>query len=188
MSRIIVSEFISVDGVIDSPGGEPEFDRSGWAFQFNRGPEGDQYKLAEVQAATALLLGRKTYAGFAAVWPTVTDEAGFAEKMNGMPKYVLSSTLTDPTWANTTVLGSVDEVAKLRESGDDTLLVNGSAQLVQALADRNLVDEYRLMVFPTILGGGRRLFGDTSAAARLKLVDFQKIGPDGVSILTYQPA
>ena len=188
MSRIIVSQFVSIDGVIDSPGGEPEFDRSGWAFQFDRGPEGDQFKLEEVGQADALLLGRKTYAGFAAVWPTVTDEAGFAEKMNGMPKYVLSSTLENPSWANTTVLGSVDEVAKLRESGSEELLVNGSAQLVQALAERNLVDEYRLMVFPTLLGAGRKLFGDTSAASKLKLVEMKPVGPDGVVVLTYQPA
>ena len=120
MSRIIVSEFITIDGVIDSPGGEAGFDRAGWAFQFDRGEEGNQFKLDEVTNATALLLGRKTYDGFAAVWPTVTDEAGFAEKMNGMPKYVLSSTLENPTWANTTVLGSLDEIAKLRESGGDS--------------------------------------------------------------------
>jgi dihydrofolate reductase len=189
MSKIVVSEFMTVDGVIDSPGGEPGFDRGGWAFQFDRGEEGDKFKLDEVFAAGALLLGRVTFQGFAAAWPDRTDEFGFADKFNSMPKYVVSSTLTDPEWNNSTVLSGdlATEVAKIKNEVDGDILVNGSGQLVQALAEADLVDEYRLMVFPTVLGAGRRLFGDTSHASALRLVSARPVGADGVVIVTYQP-
>ena len=190
MGKLVVSEFITVDGVIDSPGGEPSFERSGWAFQAERGEDGDEFKRDELAAAGALLLGRLTYEGFAAAWPNRTDEAGFADKMNGMPKYVVSTTLTDPTWNNTTVVAGdiTEEIGRLKRETDGDLLVFGSSQLVQALAERDLVDEYRLMVFPIIVGAGKKLFADTSHTAALRLVSSRTVGSDGVAILTYQPA
>jgi dihydrofolate reductase len=189
MGKVVVSEFVTVDGVIDSPGGEPTFERSGWAFQFERGPEGDKFKLDELMAADALLLGRITFQAFAAAWPGRTDEAGFADKFNSMPKYVVSRTLTDPGWTNSTVISGdlKTEVTRLKEQIEGDILVNGSGRLVRALTDLDLVDEYRLMVFPTVVGAGKRLFGDTSHATALKLVSAQPVGPDGVVILTYQP-
>src|SRR5918912_4039949 len=149
MGSLVVTEFISLDGVIEDPGGGEDFERGGWAFQFERGPDGDKFKLDELMAADLLLLGRRTYEGFAAAWPSRTDEVGFAEKMNSMPKYVVSTTLREPEWQNTTVIG-VDEIATLKEPYDGDILVNGSAQLVQALVERDLVDEWRLMVFPVL--------------------------------------
>jgi dihydrofolate reductase len=189
MSRIVVSQFMSVDGVVEDPGGSEGFDRGGWAFQFDRGPDGDKFKLDEVMASDALLLGRVTYEGFAAAWPSRKDEAGFADKLNEMPKYVVSTTLESPEWNNSTVVGGdvAEAVGKVKEREDGEVLVNGSVQLVQALADQNLVDEYRLMVFPLIIGSGKRMFGGTGAAEALRLVDSKPVGPDGVVVLTYQP-
>ena len=189
MRRVVVTQFISIDGVIEDPGGSENWDRGGWAFQFDRGDEGNKFKLDEVMDVEAHLLGRKTYEGFAEAWPTRSDPMGFADRMNEMPKYVVSSTLDNPSWNNTTVLSgdAADEVRKLKEDGDGDLLVAGSAQLVQALTDAGLVDEYRLMVFPLILGGGKRLFDDTDAAAALKLVESKPIGPDGVVLSIYKP-
>jgi len=190
MRRVVVTEFISVDGVIEAPGGGEEFDRGGWAFQFDRGDEGNKFKLDELFEAEAQLLGRKTYEGFAAAWPNrPDDEAGFTQKMNGMQKYVVSNTLEDPSWQNTTVLGGdpADAVRRLKEDGDGVLLIAGSAQLVQALTEAGLVDEYRLMVFPLVLGAGKRLWADTSAPAALKLVESKPVGDDGVVIQRYVP-
>ena len=183
MSRIVVSQFVTLDGVFEDPGGSEGIDRGGWAFRYERGEEGDRFKLDEVMAADGLLLGRVTYAGFAAAWPSRTDELGFADKFNSMPKYVVSSTLTDPEWNNTRVV-TLDELPEL----EGELLVNGSGQLVQALLERGLVDELRLMVFPTVLGTGRRLFGETSAEVPFRLVKSKAVGDDGVTILVYQPA
>jgi dihydrofolate reductase len=190
MARVVVTEFISLDGVIEDPGGSEHFDRGGWAFKFNRGDEGDKFKLGELFEADAQLLGRRTYEGFAEAWPSRTDEAGFAERMNSMPKYVVSSTIDEASWNNTTVLSGdvAEEVGKLREQRDGVILVAGSAQLVQALTDNGLVDEYRLMVFPTVLGEGKRLFGDTPEPVALRLTDCKPVGDDGVVILTYVPA
>ena len=125
MRRIVVSEFVTLDGVMEDPGGAEAFDRGGWAFQFERGPDGDKFKLDEVLEADALLLGRKTYEGFAKAWPTVTDEVGFAEKMNSMPKYVVSSTLESADWNNSTVINGdvAEEVAKLKEEPGCNILV-----------------------------------------------------------------
>jgi dihydrofolate reductase len=189
MGKLVVSQFVSVDGVAEGPGNEPGFDRSGWAFQFDRGDEGNQFKLDEVFAADALLLGRTTYEGFAAAWPSMTDEAGFADKMNGMPKYVVSTTLTAPTWTNSTVLGGevAAEVAKLKGELDGDILVNGSLQLVHALGQHDLVDEYRLMVFPIVVGAGRRLFADTTGTAPLRLIEAKPVGTDGVLTMVYAP-
>jgi dihydrofolate reductase len=185
MGKVIVSQFISLDGVVEDPGGAEEFDRGGWAFKFDRGPEGDKFKSDEVMASDALLLGRVTYEGFAAAWPSRSGD--FADKFNGMPKYVVSTTLKDPEWNNSTVIdGDVAEaVAELKRDVDGDILVNGSVQLVQTLMEHDLVDEYRLMVYPTILGAGKRLFGETRDAAALRLVDAKPAGE--TIILTYEP-
>jgi dihydrofolate reductase len=191
MRKLVVSQFMTVDGIVDGPGGDKGAPRGGWAFQFDRGEEGNKFKLDEVMASDCLLLGRVTYEGFAAAWPGRKDEQGFADKFNGMPKYVVSSTLPEPLeWNNSTLIKGdlVGEVAKLKaEDGGGDILVNGSIQLVRALAENDLVDEYRFMVFPVILGAGRKLFGDTSEAAPLRLVDSKPVGSDGVLVVTYAP-
>jgi dihydrofolate reductase len=178
MSTIVVSEFVTVDGVMEDPGGAEGFRHGGWAFRFDRGADGDRFKLEELQAAGALLLGRRTYEGFAAVWPSVTDEQGFAEKMNSMPKYVVSSTLEEASWANSTILrGDLAEaVEHVQRESDGDVLVAGSATLVQGLAELDLVDRYRLMVFPIVLGTGKRLFRETADAAALRLVEARPAG------------
>jgi dihydrofolate reductase len=166
MGQIVVTEFISLDGIIEDPGGGA-YRHAGWTFTFDRGAEGDQLKLAELNAAEAQLLGRVTYDGFAAAWPTMEDEAGFAAKMNGMPKYVVSKTLRQADWNNTTVLAGdpVAEISALKDTVAGDILVAGSSQLVQLLAANDLVDEYHLMVFPVLLGSGRKLFPDAELAA-----------------------
>jgi dihydrofolate reductase len=190
VGRIVVSEFVTLDGVMQAPGGGEDFEHAGWAFAFDRGPQGDQFKFDEVMTAGALLLGRVTYEGFAKAWPSMTDEAGFADKMNTMPKFVVSTTLEKGEWHNSTLLrGNVaEEVAKLKRQPGGEILVNGSARLVQSLMAHDLVDEYRLMVFPVVLGSGRRLFGDGGPTTRLRLVQVTPVGADGVVVLTYQPA
>jgi dihydrofolate reductase len=186
MGRIVVTEFISLDGVIEAPGGGEGFAHAGWTFEIPRGEEGDKFKLDEVMDAEAQLLGRVTFEGFAAAWPSM--QGPFADKFNSMPKYVVSSTLENPEWNNSTVLkGDVaEEVSKLRESLDGDALVAGSAQLVQALLEHDLVDELRLMVFPVVLGQGKRLFGPTSDKKSMRLVDSKIVG-EGIAILTYRP-
>jgi dihydrofolate reductase len=186
MGRIVVTEFISLDGVVEDPGGAEDFRHGGWSFEFDRGAEGDKFKLDETLEADALLLGRVTYEGFAAAWPERDGE--FADKFNSMPKYVVSSTLSNPEWSNSTVLdGDVaGSVANLKQELDGDIVVHGSVQLVQALIEEDLVDELRLMVFPVVLGSGKRLFGETSDKKRLRLTSSQTVG-DGVSILVFQP-
>jgi dihydrofolate reductase len=188
MGKIVVTEFVSLDGVMEDPGGAEDFKHGGWSFQIDRGEEGDRFKLDETMNTEALLLGRKTYEGFAEAWPQRDGE--FADKFNNMPKYVVSSTLKDPGWTNTTVIDPGDlagQVKKLREESDGDIVIHGSAQLAQALIDQGLVDELRLMVFPVVLGSGKRLFGDTSDKHSLKLTDSRFVG-DGVAILVYQAA
>jgi dihydrofolate reductase len=187
MGRIVVTEFVSLDGVIEAPGGGEEFQHAGWSFEIERGEEGDQFKLDETMSSEALLLGRVTYEGFARAWPT--REGEFADKFNSMPKYVVSSTLQDPEWSNTTVLGGgvAGEVGKLKQELDGDIVVHGSARLVQALVERDLVDELRLMVFPVVLGTGKRLFDGTTDKKPFRLADSKVVG-DGVVILTYEPA
>jgi dihydrofolate reductase len=186
VGKIIVSQFVSVDGVMEDPGGSEGWDRGGWAFQFDRGPEGDKFKLDEVMESDALLLGRVTYQGFAEAWPSRTGE--FADKFNNMPKYVVSTSLEEAEWNNSTLINGdvADEVATLRQQPGGDILVNGSAQLVQTLAEHDLVDEYRLMVFPVVLGSGKRLFSETSKAIALKVMDSKPAGE--CLILTYEPA
>ncbi|HXS47499.1 MAG TPA: dihydrofolate reductase family protein [Solirubrobacterales bacterium] len=189
MGRIVVTEFVSLDGVIEAPGGGEDYRHGGWTFEIDRGEEGDKFKFDELVEAEAQLLGRVTYEGFAAAWPTMEDDAGFAEKMNSMPKYVVSSTLKEAEWSNSTVLrGDVaEEVTKLKDEVDGVILIAGSAQLVQALLEHDLVDELRLMVFPVVLGSGKRLFGDVSDKKSLTLTGSKTLG-DGISLLTYEPA
>jgi dihydrofolate reductase len=188
MGRIVVTEFISVDGVIEDPGGAEDFKHSGWSFEFDRGDDGNAFKLDETRKSAALLLGRRTYEGFADAWPS--REGEFADLFNNMPKYVVSSTLTDPEWNNSTVIGPDDiagEVTRLKDELDGDIVVHGSAQLAQALIDQGLVDELRLMVFPVVLGSGKRLFGETSDKKPLRLTDSRTVG-DGVEIQIYEPA
>ena len=189
--KVVVSEFVSLDGVIEDPGGAEGYRHGGWSFKFNRGPEGDKFKLDELAAADALLLGRVTYQAFAKAWPSIKDPDGFADKMNGIRKYVVSNTLKDSeaTWNNTTVVRGdmAAEVAKLKARSGGDLLVFGSARLAQGLAEHGLADDYRLMVYPVILGSGKRLFADSGKMAALKLVDARPAG-DGIVMLTYQPA
>jgi dihydrofolate reductase len=184
MARIVVTEFVSLDGVVEDPGGSEDFKYGGWSFEFDRGAEGDQFKLDETRNSAGLLLGRVTYEGFAEAWPQRDGE--FADLFNSMPKYVVSSTLKDPEWANSTVLDGdvVQEVSKLREGPDGDIVVHGSAQLAQTLVEHDLVDELRLMVFPVVLGTGKRLFGDPGDKKTLTLVDSKVVGA-GVVILTY---
>jgi dihydrofolate reductase len=189
MGKIVVTEFVSLDGVIEDPGGSESYRHGGWTFEIDRGEEGDKFKLGELAEAEAQLLGRVTYEGFAAAWPAMEDGAGFAEKMNAMPKYVVSSTLQEASWNNSTILSGelADEVARLHREIDGVILVAGSAQLVQGLLERDLVDELRLMVFPIVLGEGKRLFGDVSEKKPLRLTDSKALG-DGIALLTYEPA
>src|SRR5882762_11070156 len=187
MGRIVITEFVSLDGVMEAPGGGEDYEHAGWTFEIDRGAEGDKFKLDETFASEALLLGRVTYEGFAAALPSVENE--FADKFNSMPKYVVSSTLETAEWNNSTVLSGdvVEEVSKLKQEQDGDIVVHGSARLVQTLIEHDLVDELRLMVFPVVLGSGKRLFGDTSDGKPLRLVDSKVVG-DGVAILIYKPA
>ena len=162
MGRIVVSEFISLDGVVEDPGGGESYKHGGWTFAFDRSAAGDTFKLDELTAAEAMLLGRVTYEGFAAAWPNYDDEQGFAAKMNSMPKYVVTSTLQSADWNNSTILSGdpLPQITALKQRVDGDILVGGSVQLAQLLIANDLVDEYRLMVFPVILGSGKRLWGD----------------------------
>jgi dihydrofolate reductase len=186
MAKIVVSQFITLDGVVEDPGGSEKHERGGWAFKYERGPEGDQFKLDEVMASDALLLGRTTYEGFAEAWPS--RSGGFADKFNNMTKYAVSSTLTDPEWNNTTVIsGDVPaEVAKLRDKHEGDILVNGSVQLVQTLLENGLIDELRLMVFPEVAGAGKRLFGETSEAKGFELVEARPAGQTVITVFRPQ--
>jgi dihydrofolate reductase len=197
MGRLVVSEFISLDGVIEDPGGAEgewgwtDFPHSGWTFEFDRGEEGDAVKSDELKAADAQLLGRITYEGFAKAWPPMRSEAGdFGEKMNAMPKYVVSTTLSDEdaSWENSTVIREniLDAVARLKNGVDGEILVQGSATLARSLAENGLVDQYRLMVFPVALGTGKRLF-DGAPKTKLRVVNSTPVGPDGIVVYTYEP-
>ena len=189
MAKLVVTEFVSLDGVMDDPGGSEGTKHGGWTFQFDRGDEGNKFKLDELIASDALLLGRVTYQGFAQAWPGRTDEQGYAQKMNPMRKYVVSTTLTDDeaTWENTEVIrGDVaGEIARLKAEPGGDILVHGSCSLVHSLMEYGLVDEYRLMVFPIVLGSGKRLFAETRGAARFVLTECGTAG-DGILLLTYR--
>jgi dihydrofolate reductase len=187
MSKLIVSEFVTLDGVIEAPGGEPTHRHSGWVIDFV-GPEQQQYKLDEVLEAESLLIGRVTYEVFAEAWPERDGE--FADKMNSMPKYVVSSTLSEPLeWSNASLIGGdvPAEVARLKRGDGAPILVAGSQTLVHSLIANDLVDEYRLMVFPVLIGGGKRLFPDSDEKRGLELVDTRAFD-SGVVVHTYRPA
>ncbi len=181
MGKLVVTEFVSLDGVFEDPR---------WTFEFDRGEEGDAFKADELRAAEAKLLGRVTYEGFAQAWPSMASD-WFGEKMNSMPKHVVSTTLSDDdaSWTNSTVIrGDVGaEVTALKERVSGDVLVHGSATLVHALAELDLVDEYRLMVFPVVLGSGRRLFAEEGPRTTLRLLKAKPVGPDGVITLAYEP-
>jgi dihydrofolate reductase len=189
VGKLVVTEFMSLDGIVEDPGGAEGTPQGGWTFRFPT-PEGQQYKSEELQASDVQLLGRVTYDGFAAAWPGMEEVAGeFARRMNAMPKVVVSTTLTEAAWNNTTIIsGNVaEEVARLKDQYDGYILVAGSATLVDTLREHDLVDEYRLMVHPVVLGTGKRLFSGGAAGTDLQLADFRKVGPD-VLLLTYRPA
>jgi dihydrofolate reductase len=185
MGRIVVTEFMSLDGVVEDPGGAEDYKHGGWSFEFSRGDEGDKFKLDETMESEALLLGRVTYEGFADAWPS--REGEFADKFNNMPKYVVSTTLSDPEWTNTTVISGelAAAVSSIRDEIAGDVVVHGSATLVQALLQDDLVDELRLMVFPVVLGDGKRLFAPTNDKKTLELADSKVVG-DGVAILVYR--
>ena len=185
MGRIIATEFMSLDGVVEAPGGGEEFEHAGWSFDIDRGEEGNKFKVDETSESEALLLGRKTYEGFAAAWPS--REGEFADKFNRMPKYVVSSTMGSAEWNNTTVLRGdlTQEIGRLRERHGGPIVVHGSPTLVQGLIERDLLDELRLMVYPVVLGKGKRLFGSTTAKKRMRLQSSRLVG-DGVEILIYE--
>ncbi len=189
MRRLVVSQFVTADGVMEGPGGEPTAPRGGWAFQFERGEEGDDFKREELWASDALLLGRVTYEGFAAAWPGRSDEAGFADKFNSMRKYVVSSTLSEPLeWNNSHLLkGDVAEAVRELKQGDGgDIIVLGSSELAQTLIEHGLIDVYDLWIEPIVLGKGKRLFREGLSKAGLKLVK-SEISTTGVAMLTYEP-
>ncbi len=188
MGRLVVTEFVSVDGVFEDPGGSEDYEHGGWTFEYDRGDDGNAFKLDELTEAAVQLFGRVTYDGFAAAWPT--REGAFADKLNNDPKYVVSNTLEDPAWQNTTVIsGHVEaQIAALRQRTDGVVLVAGSGTLVGTLLRADLVDELRLMVFPTILGRGRRLFPDGLDRLKLTLAETKTVGPDGVQVQIYRRA
>jgi dihydrofolate reductase len=185
MGKLVVTEFMSLDGVVEAPGGE-EFKYPGWTFAFDRGDDGNQFKLDETLETEALLLGRKTYEGFAGAWPN--REGEFADKFNTMPKYVVSSTLEDPEWHNTTVLTGdpASEAAKLKEQIEGIVQVPGSIRLAQDLFAADVVDELHLMIFPVVLGTGRRLFGEMAEKTDWRLTESRPVGSEGVLVLVYE--
>jgi dihydrofolate reductase len=190
MGKIVATEFISLDGVIEDPGGSEEYVHGGWTFEIDRGEEGNAFKLGELEEAEAQLLGRITYEGFAAAWPEREGDpqmGDFAKKMNTMPKYVYSTTLGSGDWQNTTVLSGdfATDIARVKEEVDGVILVAGSARLVQGLIAADLLDELRLMVFPVTLGGGLRLFADDGRKVPLTLADARTVGA-GVQLVTYE--
>jgi dihydrofolate reductase len=187
MRRIVVTEFVSLDGVMEDPGGSEGTPFGGWTFKFPDA-EGMTYKLDELRAHDAMLLGRVTYEAFAAAWPSRTDDMGFADRMNAIPKYVVSRTLEQATWNNSTVISGnlPEQIVRLKSAPGNDILVVGSRSLAQYLMDADLIDEYRLMVFPIVIGGGARLFGPAPASPILQLVATQPLA-SGTVILTYTP-
>ena len=184
MGKIVVSENVTLDGVIQDPAGDEGFRAGGWVGLIKDSPQLGKLALEEALAAGAFLLGRRSYEWLAARWPSRSGE--LADRLNSLPKYVVSSTLEHPDWNNSTVLngGVVSEVSKLREQVAGDIVVAGSFQLLRTLLEHDLVDELRLKVFPVVLGAGERLFGETSDKKPLRLVDSRTLD-DGVALLTY---
>jgi dihydrofolate reductase len=188
MGRIVVAQFVSVDGVIEDPVGMEELGRGAWTSPFDSGAEGAEYVVDVLLGSEAMLLGRRTYEGYAAAWPAVGGE--YADKINSMPKYVVSTTLEDPPWENSTVIRCdvPAQAADLRRRLDGNILVHGSGRLVHTLMENELVDEWQLMVFPVVVGAGKRCFGDPGQAVALQLLETRPLGPDGIVLLTYAPS
>jgi len=188
MGKIVGTEFVSLDGVFEDPGGAENYEHGGWTFEYDRGDEGNTFKLDELMDAKVQLLGRITYEGFAEAWPT--REGPFAEKLNNDPKVVVSTTLLEPQWNNTTVISSdvVERLRKLKDETDGSILVAGSGTLVETMLGADLVDELRLMVFPTILGRGRRLFPEGIDRLKFTLAESRTVGPDGVQVQVFRRA
>jgi dihydrofolate reductase len=188
MGKLVVTEFISLDGVIEDPGGSEDFEHGGWSFEYDRGDDGDKFKMDELMDAEIQLLGRVTYEAFAEAWPS--RDGDFADKINKGRKVLVSTTLTDPDWENTAVISDnvVEGLKQLKEETDGNILVAGSVTLVKTLLENDLVDELRLMVFPEILGSGKRLFPDGIDRLKLKLTDDRGVGPDGVRVQVYERA
>ena len=186
MRRIVVSQFVSLDGVIEDPVGIETLGRGAWSGRADSGPEGGKFKVDEMMESEAMLLGRKTYDGYVAAWPS--RDGDYADKINGMPKYVVSSTLGSPAWNNTTVLGGdvASAVAELKGQPGGDILVHGSAELTYALMEHDLVDEWRLMIYPIVVGAGKRCFADPGQAVALELTESRAVG-DGVAIMIYHP-
>ena len=188
MGKILVTEFISIDGVVEDPGGSEDFKYGGWTFEIPRGEDGDKFKLDETMQADALLIGRRTYESFAGAWPQRDGE--FADKFNAMPKFVVSTTLKDPQWNNTTVLAGGDataEVRRLKDEFDGELQVPGSHRLVQELIASDLVDQVNLMVFPVILGTGKKAFEEQPERRRMQLKESKVVG-EGIAVMVYERA
>ena len=185
-TQIVVTEYVSLDGVIEDPVGIENSGLGNWTGRFSRGPAGEQFKQEELLAADSLIFGRRTYEAFAAAWPHIKDATGYAERMNGLPKVVASRTLKAAGWGQTTVWNAdiVSAAAALRAQGDGTALIFGSASLVHQLAAAGLIDEYRLMVYPTILGAGKRLYAQGAKCA-LTLVENRQFG-GGIVLLRYR--
>lgn len=186
MRKIIVTEFLTLDGVMEDPGGGDQSEYGGWSAQF-WSEEAGKFKHDELFASGALLLGRVTYQGFAAAWPTMTDDTGFAERMNSLPKYVVSTTLEEVEWNNSKLIKGdlAEEISKLKQESGQDITVHGSGQLVNSLMQHDLVDEYRLMIHPIVVGGGKRLFKENLGTKKLSLVETQTF-PSGVVVLNYQ--
>ena len=186
MRKVIVSEYVTLDGVMEDPGGAEGFKHGGWSFGFG-GAEQQQYKFEELFACDALLLGRVTYQGFAAAWPNMQGTGEYGERINSMPKYVASTTLTQMEWNASLIKGDLaEEVSRLKQQPGQDILVFGSCELVYTLTQLDLIDEYRLMVFPVVVGSGKRLFREGSQKRVLRLVE-TKTFSSGVVVLTYQP-
>jgi dihydrofolate reductase len=186
--KIVVTEYMSLDGVIEDPVGMENSGLGNWTGPFSRGPDGDTFKHEELQSADSLIFGRKTYDAFAGAWPHIKDETGYAARMNALPKMVASSTLKDPNWGAVRVWNGdiVSAARNFRAQGDGTALIFGSASIVHQLAPAGLIDEYRLMIYPTVLGAGKRLFPD-GVKSILSLVETRPFG-DGIVLLRYQAA
>jgi dihydrofolate reductase len=188
MGQLVVTEFVSLDGVFEDPGGAENYEYGGWTFEYDRGDDGNQFKMDELMACDVELFGRVTFEGFAAAWPE--REGDFADKINNDPKVVVSTTLTNPEWKNSSVISQnvPDAIAKLKEQTKGTILVAGSGTLVRTLLEHDLVDQLRLMVFPTILGRGKRLFPDGIDRLKFRLTESRTVGPDGVQVQVYDRA
>jgi dihydrofolate reductase len=189
MGKVVVSEFVTLDGVMDDPGGSEKTKHGGWSFKIRSSPDQLKFKFDELFASGCLLLGRVTYQGFAQAWPSMKDQFGFADRMNSLPKYVVSTTLDRVEWNNSWLIREniAEEVKKLKQQQGQDILVFGSGELVRTLMKQGLVDELRLMVFPIVLGSGRRLFGEDEDLMTFLSLGDSRAFESGVVLLSYGP-